>query len=124
MENRTEYLAVQIAHSGNFENVRRNIEPVGWRARRYLAREVDNRRPSHQRDMCIEACLGGAIDDRADLDLRIARIAGQEFACRPGDHRDHLVRDILLDAKKPERGAALPGRAKSGGNDIIANLFG
>src|SRR5580704_17268794 len=66
MENRTEYLAVQIAHSGNFENVRRNIEPVGWRARRYVAREVDNRRASHQRDMCIEAFLGGAIDGRAD----------------------------------------------------------
>ena len=74
--------------------------------------------------MRIEVCLGGGIDDRADLNLRIARIADHKFARRPGDHRDHLVRDILLDAKKPERGAALPGRAKCRGEDIVANLFG
>src|ERR1700730_14434005 len=76
VENRAEYLAFQIARGGNFENVRRNIKPAWRHARWYLAREVDNRRASHQCDMRIEACLGGGIDDRADLDLRIARIAG------------------------------------------------
>src|ERR1700716_3813282 len=105
MENWTEYLAFQIAHGGNFENVRRDIKTARRRAQ-YLAREVDNCRASRQGDMRIKACLGGGINDRADLDLRIARIAGQEFACRPGDHCDHLVRDILLDTKKPECGAA------------------
>src|ERR1700730_17038806 len=124
MENRTEYLSFQIADNENFENVRRDIKTAWRHARRYLAREVDNRRASHQCDMRIKVCLGGAIDYRANLDLRIARIADQEFAYRPGDHRDHLVRDVVLDAKKPERGAALPRRAKSGGKDIIANLFG
>src|ERR1700731_5171066 len=102
MENRTEYLAFQIAHGGNFENVRRDIKTARRHARRYLAREVDNRRASHQCDMRIKVCLGGAIDYRANVDLRIARIADQEFACRPGDHRDHLVRDVVLDAKKPK----------------------
>src|ERR1700730_18623920 len=123
MENRTEYLSFQIADNDNFENVRRDIKPAGRPWRRYLAREVDNRRASHQCDMRIKVCLGATIDYRANLDLRIARIADQEFACRPGDHRDHLVRDVVLDAKKPKRGAALPSRAKRRGENIVANLF-
>src|ERR1700726_395463 len=77
MENRTEYFAFQIVHGGNFEDVRRDIKTARRDARWYLAHEVDNCRASHQCNMRIKVCLGGAVDDRADLDLRIARIADQ-----------------------------------------------
>src|SRR6202023_4432468 len=77
MENRTEYLAFQIAHGGNFEDVRRDIKTAWRHARRYLACEVDNRRASQLCNMRIKVCFGGAVDDRADLDLQIARIADQ-----------------------------------------------
>src|SRR5580704_15861466 len=39
MENWTKNLAFQIAHVGNFENVRRDIKPARRSARRNLARE-------------------------------------------------------------------------------------
>src|SRR4029077_2843735 len=68
MENWAEYLAFQIIGADKFNDMRRNVKSAQRRPRRYLAREVDNRRASHQCDMRIKVCRGGAIDDRADLD--------------------------------------------------------
>ena len=124
MEDRTENLAFEIRYGGDFENMRRDIKPAQRRMRLYLAGVMDNRRASHPRDMRIEPGLGIAVDHGADMHLCIARIANQKFARRPGDHRDHPIRYILLDAEKPKRRTALPGRAKCGGEHIIADLLG
>ena len=63
------------------------------------------------------------VDDRANIDADVARIADFEFARGAGDHRDHPVGDILLQAKQPQRRTALPRRAKRRGDDVVAHLF-
>ena len=82
------------------------------------------RLPPHARDVGIEPRLCLRVDDRADMDARVARIAELQLAGGADDHRDHAVGDVVLDAQQPERRAALAGRAEGRGDDVVGDLLG
>ncbi len=91
--------------------------------RRNFAGINETRRTFRRRNRGFQIVFGGLVDHRADMGGDIARIADRQFARRARDHRDHLIGDIFLQAKKPQRRAALPRRAEGGGDDIIGDLL-
>src|SRR5262245_26344460 len=105
------------------KNMWRNVKPAARRGWRYRAREANDCRAAHRRDMRIKPCCGSAINDWSDLGLRIARIANQKLACRPADHREKFVCNLFLDTKEPQRRAPLSRRTECRGKNVVADLL-
>ena len=88
------------------------------------AREMHPRLLLHARDMRIQPLLGLGIDHRPDMGGGIGRIADLQFARGARDHLDHAVGDVVLHEQQPQRRAALAGRTKRRGHDVVGDLFG
>ena len=53
-----------------------------------------------------------------------AGIADFQLARRTDEHFQHALGDVVLQAKEPQRRAALTGGAEGGRDNVVADLFG
>ena len=120
MQDRPEHFLRQRLRACKLDDVRRDEETILRRA----AGEDDLLFAPHRLDMRFEHVLGIAVDHRADVGRRIGGIAEPKLRRRPGDHRDHLIGDVLLHEEDAARRAALAGGAERRGHDVVGDLLG
>ena len=78
----------------------------------------------HGGDPAFELALGLGVDHRADMGRRLARVADFQFAHGADQHVEHRLGHLLLQAKKPQRRAALAGGAERGRDHVVDHLLG
>ena len=65
--------------------------------------------------MRVEIRLRLGVDHRADIGRGVGGIAERQFGRRAGDHLEHRLGDVVLQAEEAERRAALAGGAEGRG---------
>ena len=107
MQDRTEYLLVQLAEVVEFVNRRRDVCAMATLRRYRRIKQRCLRLAHHARLMRFKAFKGVLVDHGADIGCIVDRVANLETRRGARDHLYHRVGDIILHQQDAGGRAAL-----------------
>ena len=126
VQDRSEHLAREVSETAEVPQVhdRRRDERAARAFGRQRHLDDAKARRAHPLDVRDERRARLGVDHRADVGGEPPRVAHRELGERAFEHRQHLRRDVVLQAQDAQRRAALAGAVERRGQRIRDHLLG